>query len=405
MELRAFLTVFFTVIFTVLSFADNNDKGDKTVPSTAYVFEEEIVLPATAVKDQYRTGTCWSFSALSFLESEMLRLGKPEVDFSEMYIVRHTYAEKVKRYIRLHGELNFSPGGAFHDVTNVISQYGIVPESVYTGLKDGQKKHVHNDLDNALVQEVKGIVNNKEIDFKKVITQTVDSTLNNFLGEIPQNFEYEGKNYTPQSFATDYVGLNMDDYIEITSYTHHPFYSKFILEVPDNWSWDELYNVPINEMEEIIDYSLENGFTVAWAADVSEKGFVTSNKGFAVLPVAPSEEMNDADIAKWLAMTDKEKDRELYKLDKPVKELEVTQEMRQTAFDNYETTDDHGMHIIGMAKTSDGKVFYKVKNSWGDYNKHDGYFYASKPYVGYKTMSLMVHKDGVPPPIREKLKL
>ncbi len=405
MKLRVILTGFFAVVFTVLSFAGNNDKGDKTPTAPAYVFEEEIVLPSTAVKDQYRTGTCWSFSGLSFLESEMLRLGKPEVDLSEMYVVRYTYSEKAKRYIRLHGELSFSPGGAFHDVKNVISQYGIVPESVYSGLKNGQTKHVHNDMDNALVQEVKGIVDNKEIDFKKVCNKTVDSTLNNYLGEIPQSFEYEGKNYTPQSFATDYVGLNMDDYIEITSYTHHPFYSKFILEVPDNWSWDEVYNVPINEMDEIIDYSLENGFTVAWAADVSEKGFATSNKGFAVLPVAPAEKMNDADNAKWLAMTDKEKDRELYKLDKPVIEMKVTQEMRQTAFDNYETTDDHGMHIIGMAKTRDGQVFYKVKNSWGQYNKYDGYFYASKPYVDYKTMSLMVHKDGVPPSIREKLKL
>ncbi len=405
MKLRVFITGVFAVVFTVLSFAEGTGKGDKTATAPAYVFEEEIVLPSTAVKDQYRTGTCWSFSGLSMLESEMLRLGKPEVDLSEMYVVRYTYSEKAKRYIRLHGELSFSPGGAFHDVTNVISRYGIVPESVYSGLKNGQKKHVHNELDNALVQEVKGIVDSNEINLKKVCAQTIDSTLDNYLGEIPQNFEYEGKNYTPQSFATDYIGLNMDDYIEITSYTHHPFYTKFALEVPDNWSWGEVYNVPLNEMDEILDYSLENGFTVAWAADVSEKGFATSNKGFAVLPVAPAGIMSDADNKKWQAMTDKEKERELYKLDKPVIEMDVTQEMRQDAFDNYETTDDHGMHIIGMAKTADGKVFYKVKNSWGDYNKYDGYFYASKPYVSYKTMSLMVHKDGVPQCIREKLKL
>src|SRR5690606_17394610 len=216
MKLNTFLTVFLTVLFSAVSFAGNNEKGDKTATVAAYVFEEELVLPATAVKDQYRTSTCWSFSGLSFLESEMLRLGKPEVDLSEMYIVRQTYSEKAKRYIRLHGELNFSPGGAFHDVTNMISQYGIVPESVYSGLMDGQKKHVHNDLDNALAQEVKGVVNNNEIDFKKVCRQTVDSTLNVYLGEIPQTFEYKGKNYTPQTFASDYVGLKMDDYIEIT---------------------------------------------------------------------------------------------------------------------------------------------------------------------------------------------
>jgi bleomycin hydrolase len=260
-------------------------------------------------------------------------------------------------------------------------------------------------MDNTLKQQVKDIVDNSKIKLNAGCNETVETTLNNYLGEVPKSFEYKGKNYTPQSFATEYVGLNLDDYVEITSYTHHPFYSKFILEVPDNWSCDEVYNVPVNELEEIIDYSLSNGFTVAWAADVSEKGFVTSNKGVAVLPVAPVQNTNNADIAKWDAMTDKEKERELYKLNKPVVEMNVTQEMRQVAFDNYETTDDHGMHIIGKAKTQDGKIFYKVKNSWGDYNEYNGYFYASKPYVSYKSMSLMVHKDGVPQHIREKLKL
>jgi bleomycin hydrolase len=197
----------------------------------------------------------------------------------------------------------------------------------------------------------------------------------------------------------------MDDYVEISSYTHHPFYSKFIIEVPDNWSWDEVYNVPVDEMEQIIDNSLKNGYTIAWAADVSEKGFVTSNKGVAVLPTAISEEMSDAEIAKWEALPEKEKEKELYKLDKPVAEIAVTQEMRQAAFDNYETTDDHGMHIVGTAKNQDGKVFYKVKNSWGGYNEYDGYFYVSKPYVRLKTMSLMVNKNAIPKEIRTKLKL
>jgi bleomycin hydrolase len=197
----------------------------------------------------------------------------------------------------------------------------------------------------------------------------------------------------------------MDDYVEITSYTHHPFYSKFILEVPDNWSWDEVYNVPVDELEEIIDYSLNNGFTVAWAADVSEKGFATSNKGVAVVPSASIEDMTDAEITRWESLSEKEKEQELYKLEKPAQEMVVTQEMRQAAFDNYTTTDDHGMHIIGIAKDQEGRTFYKVKNSWGDYNKYKGYFYASKPYVNYKTMSIMVHKDAIPYSIKEKLEL
>ncbi len=403
MKLRLFFTTVLVVILVVSGFAGNTGKGDKTPP--AYNFEDEILLPATSVKDQYRTGTCWSFSALSFFESEMLRLGKPEVDLSEMFVVHESYSDKARRFIRLHGEVGFSPGGAFHDVKNVISRYGIVPESVYTGLKDGQTKHIHAEMDNALQQQVKEIADKPKIDLDKECSENVEKTLDNYLGKIPQSFEYQGKTYTPQSFAKDYVGLNMDDYVEITSYTHHPFYTKFILEVPDNWSWDELYNVPVDEMEEIIDYSLSKGFTVAWAADVSERGFVTSNKGFAVLPVASEDEMTKAEIERWNSLTDREKERELYKLDKPFKEIQVTQEMRQTAFDDYETTDDHGMHIIGEAKTQDGKVFYKVKNSWGNYNEYNGYFYASKPYVSYKTMSLMVHKDGIPQKIREKLKL
>lgn len=392
------------LLFTGYSFAGPEGKGDGKNP-VGYVFEDEIKLPATSVKDQYRTGTCWSFSALSFFESEMIRLGKPEVDLSEMFIVRTTYSEKAKRYVRMHGENTFSAGGAFHDAKNMILQYGIVPESVYDGLKYGETKHVHGELDNILKQQVDAIVENRNKKLSTVWNQPVEATLNTYLGDIPTEFEYQGKKYTPKSFATDFVGLNMDDYVEITSYTHHPFYSKFIIEVPDNWSWDEVYNVPVDELEQIIDNSLEKGYTVAWAADVSEKGFVTSNKGVAVLPAAISEEMSDAEIAKWEALPEKEKEKELYKLEKPVAEMAVTQEMRQTAFDNYETTDDHGMHIVGTAKNQDGKVFYKVKNSWGDYNEYDGYFYASKPYVRLKTMSLMVNKNAIPKEIRTKLKL
>ncbi len=401
-KLRWFFTVVLTVI-VVNVFAEG--EGEKKEAKEGYVFEDEILLPVTSVKDQYRSGTCWSFSGLSFLESEMLRLGKPNVDLSEMFVVWHTYSEKAKKHVRVHGNLNFSAGGAFHDVTNMIREFGIVPESVYTGLEYGEEKHVHGEMDQLLKQSVDAIVENKNRKLSTAWHHSIEETLNSYLGELPQTFEYEGKQYTPQSFATDYVGLNMDDYVEISSYTHHPFYSKFILEVPDNWSWDQVYNVPLDDMSAIIDYSLKNGFTVAWAADVSEKGFATSNKGVAVLPVAPSEDMDDAEIARWESLPEREKEKELYQLSSPVPELNVTQEMRQTAFDNYQTTDDHGMHIIGTATDQEGDVFYKVKNSWGNYNKYDGYFYVSKPYVKYKTMCIMVHKDGIPQEIREKLEL
>lgn len=403
MKLRLIITAVLFVFAIGLTTAEN-DKGKKEEP-LGYVFNDDNILPSTSVKDQYRSGTCWSFSGLSFLESEMLRLGKPEVDLSEMFVVWHAYSEKAKKHIRLHGNLNFSAGGAFHDVTNVISRYGIVPESVYNGLEYGEPKHVHGEMDRVLKQHVDAVVENKNRKLSSVWHESVDATLDSYLGELPTKFEYEGKSYTPQSFATDFMGLNMNDYVEVSSYTHHPFYSKFIIEVPDNWSWDEVYNVPLYELEEIIDYSLENGFTVAWAADVSEKGFASSNKGVAVLPAAPAEEMSDAEISRWEALPEKEKEKELYKLDKPIPELEVTQEMRQVAFDNYSTTDDHGMHIIGTSRNQNGDIFYKVKNSWGDYNQYQGYFYASKPYVNFKTMSIMVHKDAIPLRIREKLNL
>jgi bleomycin hydrolase len=403
MKLRILFTIFLMIFSASILLAENDVKNDKK--EEGYIFRDEKVLPVTPVKDQYRSGTCWSFSGLSLLESEMMRLGKPEVDLSEMFIVWHAYSEKAKKHIRLHGNLNFSAGGAFHDVTNMIKRYGIVPESVYNGLVYGENKHVHGEMDNVLREHVDAVVENKNRKLTTVWHEAIDKTLDSYLGIIPQTFEYEGKNYTPQSFAAEYVGLNMDDYVEITSYTHHPFYSKFILEVPDNWSWDEVYNVPLGEMVEIIDYALKNSFTVAWAADVSEKGFVSSNKGIAVMPSVPAEDMTDAEIARWEALPEKDKESKLYELNSVVPELKITQEMRQEAFDNFETTDDHGMHIIGIAKDQAGNEFYKVKNSWGDYNKYNGFFYASKPYVEYKTMCIMVHKDAIPQNIREKLKL
>ncbi|MGQ8338305.1 aminopeptidase C [Sunxiuqinia sp. A32] len=383
-----------------VSFADEKDKQEE-----GYQFTDLKILPDTPVKNQNRSGTCWSFSGIGFLEAEMLRLGKPEVDLSEMFIVWHTYDEKAVKSVRLHGNLNFAAGGAFHDVTNMIKKYGIVPEQIYTGLNYGEEMHVHGEMDRVLKDQVDAVILNRNKKLSTAWKDALRSTLSSYLGEIPESFEYEGKEFTPKSFAKDYVGLNMDDYVEISSYTHHPFYSKFIIEVPDNWMWDQVYNVPLEELEAIINYSIANGYTVAWAADVSEKGFNTSKKGVAVVPEADLEEMSDAEIAKWEDLSEKEKEEQLYKLEKPGKEKVITQEMRQLEFDNYQTTDDHGMLIVGTAKDQNGALYYKVKNSWGDYNDYDGYFYASKPYVEYKTMSIMVHKDAIPKDIRKKLNL
>ncbi len=370
-----------------------------------FKFTDELVLPSSPVKNQHRTGTCWAFSGLSFFESEMLRLKKPMADLSEMFVVYHAYSDKARKYVRMQGKTNFGGGGAFHDVANVIRQYGIVPEEVFKGLNYGEDKHVHGEMDAILKEQMDAVVKNPNRKISPVWHGTVLSTLNAYLGEVPEQFEYNGQHYSPQSFAREFVGLNMDDYVEISSFTHHPFYSSFVLEVPDNWSWDKVYNVPLAEMEEIIDYSLGHGYTVAWATDVSEKGFLTSGKGIAMVPVRKTEDMTNAEILRWEKLSDRQKEEETYRVDKPGAELEITQELRQIDFDSQQTTDDHGMHIVGLAKDQTGKAYYKVKNSWGAYNRLDGCFYASKAYVNYKTTCIMVHKDAIPASIRVKLGL
>ncbi|GET24231.1 aminopeptidase C [Prolixibacter sp. NT017] len=398
---------FFMLLAGLLAFTWNVSAQDKEKSNKeeGYHFTTVKELPHTSVKDQYRSGTCWAFSGLSFLESEMLRMGKPKVNLSEMFVVYHCYIDKAIKTVRLHGNLNFGPGGAFHDVTYVLKNYGIVPEDVYTGLNYGEKKHVHGEMDDVLKGIVDAVIENKNKKLSTAWEESVTGTLDAYLGDLPTKFEYKGKDYTPKTFANEYCGLNPNDYVEITSFTHHPFYSKFKLEVPDNWEWDEVYNVPLDEMMKIIDNSLNNGYTVAWAADVSEKGFSTSKKGVAVVPDADVKDMTNSELSKWEKLTDKQKNEELYKMDKPGKEKHITQEIRQEAFDDWQTTDDHGMHIIGLAKDQNGTMYYKVKNSWGDYNAWDGYFYASKPYVRYKTTCIMVNKNAIPKAIREKLGL
>ncbi|MCL1821990.1 MAG: C1 family peptidase [Prolixibacteraceae bacterium] len=390
---------------SVFIYATNILAQDNANQDEPLKFEDKIMLPATSVKDQHRSGTCWAFAGISFIESEMLRMKKAEVDLSPMFIVYYTYQEKARLYVRMHGSVNFGAGGILHDVTDMIKKYGIVPNEVYQGLNYGEEKHVHGELDELLKNQVDAIIKNPNKKLSPVWNDLISSTLNNYLGVIPEKFEYKGKQYTPQSFARDYVGLNMDDYVEISSYTHHPFYSKFILEVPDNWAWGEVYNVPMNELEEIIDHSLKNGYSVGWGADVSEKGFLTSNKGVAMVPVKKTEEMSGAEISRWENLSDRQKDEELLRLTGKVNELEITQELRQVEFDNYQTTDDHSMHIVGIATDQYGKEYYKVKNSWGKYSPFDGFFYASKAYVNYKTMSIMVHKNSIPQNIKIKLGL
>ncbi len=370
-----------------------------------YKFETIINLPATPVENQYSSGTCWSFSGLSFLESEMIRMGKEPVDMAEMFVVYQSYLKKAEKYIRMHGEINFGTGGSFFDVFNVISNQGMVPENVYTGNVIGEELPRHGEMHEVLDAYVKAVLKNPNKKLTPVWQKGFKTVLDAYLGDMPNKFNYNGKSYDPKSFAQEIIGINPADYVAIGSYTHHPFYSKFIIEIPDNWAWGYIYNLPLDEFMQIFDYALENGYTIAWGADVSEKGFSWRN-GVAVIPEDEIENLEGLEREKWEKMDTKEKTEYLYSFEKPVQEKKITQEIRQEAFDNYLTQDDHGMHITGIAKDQMGTKYYVVKNSWGDkHTIYDGYFYASETYVKYKTINIVVHKDAVPDNLAKKLGL
>lgn len=391
-----------TVAAVMVAFGLSAQADKKTEEvKTPYQFTAVNDLSATSVKDQYSSGTCWSFAGIGFLESELLRMGKGEYDLSEMWIARHVYHDKADKYVRLHGKGNFSQGGATHDVFNAVREYGIVPEEVYSGLQYGTAKHEHSEVEAVLKGYMDAVVTNPNGRLSTAWLDGVDGILDAYLGEVPEAFIYNGKEYTPQSFAEE-LGLNMDDYVSITSFTHHPFYTQFAVEVPDNWAWGLSYNVPLEEMMEIIDNALLNGYSVEWAADVSEPGFQYS-KGFAVIPAGTSSEASDLEWAKWETMSSNSRRAMIAKATEPIEEMEITQELRQEGYDNYETTDDHGMLITGIFTDQNGNTFYKVKNSWDVSNIYDGYFFASAPFVAYKTMNIVVHKNAIPKDIRKEL--
>jgi bleomycin hydrolase len=369
-----------------------------------YKFTQKILLDNTPVKNQYRSGTCWSYAGIAFLESELLKSGFGEVDLSEAMIIRNAYKEKADRYVRWQGAINFGGGGAFHDVTEMIKKYGIIPERDYSGLVIDEEYFVHGEMDNVFKNYVKAIIENKNRKLTPVWRTGFDGLLDAYLGAVPEKFTFNGKEYTPQSFAAS-LPVNMDDYIELTSFTHHPFYTSFILELPDNWMHYGVFNVPLDDMIEIIDNSLAMGHTVAWAADVSEKGFSWKN-GLAVVPDEETPDLSGTEKEKWESLTEKEQAEMLYSFENPVKEKVITQQIRQKGFDNYTTTDDHGMEIVGMAYDRNEGKYYIVKNLWGtDGHIYNGYLYASEAYVRYKTTDIMVNKNVIPRKIKNQLGL
>ncbi len=372
--------------------------------SSGYQFTVVKENPITSIKNQGNSGTCWSFSGVAFLESELIRTGKGEYDLSEMYIVRRNYADKADKYVRVGGNLNFAQGGSFADVVETLDTYGVLPNEAYTGLNYGETTHKHGEVEAGLSGYVKGVTENKNRRISPVWATGFNGILDAYFGTIPQNFQYQGKSYTPKSFAQS-LGLESSNYISLTSFSHHPFYAPFALEIPDNWRWALSYNLPIDEFMEVFDYAVNNGYTVAWATDVSEIGF--TRNGLAVIPDEEAPENVGSDQAHWLGLSQNERNSRIRtKIEQgPVKEKTITQELRQIAFDNQETTDDHGMQIYGIAKDQNGSKYYMVKNSWGETGAYKGLWYASESFVKYKTTNIVINRAALPDAIAKKLGL
>jgi len=399
MKIRILVTLMIA-IFIAPSYSQK-----RTTPATkadeGYKFTALVELKATPVKNQASTGTCWCFATTSFIESELLRMGKGEYDLSEMFIVRNNYVSRLSDNYLRQGRGNLGQGSLAHDWMIEFVKNGIVPDEIYPGLKYGSPTHSHGEL-NAFINAVSTVPVQRKNESPQY-DMIVDAVLDTYLGDQPQNFTYKGVSYTPKSFAAS-LGINPSDYISITSFTHFPFYSQAVLEVPDNWRMEKFYNVPLDELLQIMDYSLNNGYTVNWDGDVSEKGF-SHGKGVAIIPeIAKTADYSSTDRARFEKMTVQERSEEAYKFTSPFPEVKVTQEIRQTAYENFSTTDDHLMHLTGTVKDQNGTKYYITKNSWGtDRNPSGGYLNMSESFVRAKTILIMVNKNAVPAEIKTKL--
>ncbi len=376
---------------------------DVVIPdSTGFKFTDVKVVKCTSVKDQNKTGTCWCFSGNSFFENEILRATGKEIDLSEMYVVRKCYEEKARKFLRMYGSTVFAEGGSLLDVEYVMRHFGAMPEEAYAGLNYGETKHNHKELSKVLRAYVDAIVS---VPNKKLSTAWMEGykgILDAYLGKLPETFTVGKKTYNAQTYAES-LKLNLDDYISFSSFTHHPFYQPFALEVADNWLWGTYENVQLNELQEIVDNAIDKGYSVAWAADVSEKGFKW-RKGYAILPKARNEkDLEGTELSRWVQVSDSERERMLTDIKGPIEEIEVTQLLRQEMFDNQETTDDHGMVIVGKAVDQEGNKYYKVKNSWDTNQLYGGYFYVSMPYFLAKTIGIYLNRAAVPSSILSKL--
>ena len=396
------MKLIFTLSLCLCVAIGTNAQSFKNTKESNYNFKQVKRLAASPVESQGRTGTCWSFSALSFLESEIMRVNKSDepIVLSEMFIVRKAYEEKAKKFIRMDGRTNFGEGGAFHDIPYVIKNFGIVPRSVYSGLKKKKDKYDHGgmfDRLDSIVQQANSAGNGIQSEW----LTAYNAELDNGIGTLPKEFKYKGSTYTPQTFYTS-LGIDMNDYVSLTSFTNHKMHEKCRLQIPDNCVWDECDYVTVNELYQSTLHALKSGYTVAWGADVSEKGFSFRN-GIAIVPASDAQITIEGKDNK--NFSDAGADKYSAAFLNPVREVEVTQEMRQKAYDEKETTDDHGMHIIGFNVDRKGRYFFLVKNSWGTSNYPEGYLYVSEAYFKLKTINIYLHKEAIQDQLRAKIGL
>lgn len=382
-----------------------NAKGKKQpkVDPNKPVFTIVKENPITSVKDQNRSGTCWAYSTLSYFESEILKSTGKTYDLCESFVANKDYMDRAIQVVRYHGDMQFSQGGSAYDVYYVLKNYGICPENAmpFPGSLYGDSLNNFNEFFSLLEPYVEGIATNKASKISGQWKVGFQGILDAYLGKCPENFTYEGKNYTPKSFASS-LGLNMDDYVTITSYTHHPFYSQFVVEVQDNWRNPASYNLPMDEMMQIIDNAVMNGYTVAWGGDVSEPGFTRDGLAY-MIDAKKMQSLQGSDMARWLGLSPAKRRNLIDSLGCNVPEVQATQEMRQERFDNWLLTDDHGMLIYGIAKDQNGKEYYMVKNSWGETGKYKGTWYMTKTFIAANTMDYMVNKNAIPANIRKKM--
>ena len=382
--------------------AQAQDKKDAENPNKP-VFTTIKEMPITSIKNQNRSGTCWAYSTLSFFESEILKKSGKTYDLAEMYIANKDYMDRAWLTVRMHGDSQFSQGGSAGDVLVLLREKGVVPESAMAapGSLTGDSLANFNEFFSVMEPYVAAVSKSAAKKMSSQWAVGLQGILDAYLGKCPEEFTYEGKKYTPLSFAQS-LGLNWDDYVSITSFTHHPFYTDFAVEVQDNWRWERSYNVPMDEMMRIIDNALANGYTVAWGGDVSSDGFTRDGLGLAVDDKA-TQSLAGSDQAKWTKMTPAKKKSVIDSLGVKAPEIVPTQELRQQEFDNWTLTDDHGMHIYGLAKDQNGKEYYMVKNSWGETGDYKGIWYMTKAFVAANTMDFLVNKNAVPKDIRKKL--